>query len=130
MYMNCLNEKKNLFLQWWLFIHGCNSLSLLVPCSESTASFHNHPHCTLPHSPSSCQFCITMHTDYINMPESSSVGHNKDVYEGYLYCTVGVIIRCRCILVHIFSLVQAILLGPVGFERGLFLDAVGKIAAS
>ncbi len=25
---------------------------------------------------------------------------------------------------------QAILLGPVGFERGLFLDAVGKIAAS
>jgi hypothetical protein len=36
-------------------------------------------------------------------------------------CTVGVTNRCRCTLVHIFSLVQAILLGPVGFERGLFL---------
>ncbi len=45
-------------------------------------------------------------------------------------CTVGVTNRCRCILVHIFSLVQAILLEPVGFERGLFLDAVGEIAAS
>jgi hypothetical protein len=48
----------------------------------------------------------------------------------YTFLTVGVKNRCRCILVHIFSLVQAILLGPVGFERGLFLDAVGEIAAS
>jgi hypothetical protein len=45
------------------------------------------------------------------------------------YCaviqTVGVTNWCWCIVVHIFSLVQAMPLRPVGLERGVFLDAVG-----
>ncbi len=44
--------------------------------------------------------------------------------------TVGVTNRCLSIVVHIFSLVQAMPLRPVGLERGVFLDAVGEVALS
>jgi hypothetical protein len=44
--------------------------------------------------------------------------------------TVGVTNRCLCIVVHIFSLVEAMPLRPVGLERGVFLDAVGEVAPS
>ncbi len=44
--------------------------------------------------------------------------------------TDGVMIRCLHIVVHIYSLVQAMPLRPVGLERGVFLDAVGEVAQS
>jgi hypothetical protein len=56
--MNHLDEKKTPYIGWRLFLHGCESPSLPVPCSKSIASFQSppppHPHCTLPHYPSSC----------------------------------------------------------------------------
>jgi hypothetical protein len=85
---DCLDEKPP-SLEWQLFVHGCKSPSLLVPCSESTASFQNPPLlCTLPHSPSSRQFSITIHTDNSNMPESSYVGHTS----GIRYCAEAIFI--------------------------------------
>jgi hypothetical protein len=44
--------------------------------------------------------------------------------------TVGVTNRCLYIVVHIFSLVLAMPLRPVGLGRGVFLDAVGEVAQS
>jgi hypothetical protein len=70
--MDYLGEKTS---EWRLFLHGCQSPSLLAPDSESTASFQNPSTQHLPYSPSSCQYSITIHTGDINTPESSSVGH-------------------------------------------------------
>jgi hypothetical protein len=72
--MNCLDEKNPLLgmvalstqLQMPILAGSLLRVSCLIPVTL---------HCTLPHSPSSYQYSITMHTDDINMPESSSVGH-------------------------------------------------------
>ncbi len=83
--LECLNVhelfrwEKTPYLEWPFFENGCESLSSLVPCLESTAPFQTPlPHCTLPHYtlpnfPFSLQYSITMHIEDINMPESSSV---------------------------------------------------------
>jgi hypothetical protein len=42
-------DKKTPYWEWKLFIHGCESPSLLVSCWESTASFQKPLLCTLPH---------------------------------------------------------------------------------
>jgi hypothetical protein len=84
MHMICFDEKKP--LTWnggSSYMAGKRQFtSLLLHCSGSTDCPIPEPlpHCTLPYFPSSCQYSITIHTDDINMPDSSSVGHTTSFF--------------------------------------------------
>jgi hypothetical protein len=66
------------YLEYPLFVHDSESLSLLVPCSKPTAPLQPPP--LFPSSSpssnaSSRQYNIYLHTDDVNKPPSSSGGH-------------------------------------------------------
>ncbi len=73
--MNLLRKKrkKTHYLECRIFIHGSESPSLSFSCSKPTAPFETPPSL---YCPPTRKHSIYLYTDSINMPESSSVGHN------------------------------------------------------
>ncbi len=65
-----IRKEKAPYLEWRLFEYGSESPSSSVLCSKPTVPFETPPCCPL-----SRQHSIYLHTDDINMPNSSSVWH-------------------------------------------------------
>jgi hypothetical protein len=74
-------KEKSSYLEWRLLVHGSEFPSLLVPCSKPTTPFEAPPSIALlPIAlfPGNTEFFL--HSDYINKPDPSSVGHSFHIH--------------------------------------------------